>query len=105
MRPMLLFVVPGCSSCIVRCVRCIEVLANGGSTVFSPISLRKDIPFCPLVVFRKGKERLVLRSFLIFRAEFLMNNSEKCSFARPFSDSYMMVAVPILKISLIIGHL
>ena len=60
-----------------------------------------------LLVFLKGNERSVsvFRSCLIFRVEFFTNFLERYSGARPFSNLYIVVAVLLLIILLIVGHL
>ena len=63
----------------------------------------KDLPISPLCDFPRGNKRSVdlLRNFLIFRVEFLINNLERYSGARPFSKLHMVVAVSI---SLVTGE-
>ena len=76
------------------------------SSSFQSLGPRKDIAFCPFLVFRSGSERSVpvFLSSVTFRVEFLTNKLERYSGTRPFRDLYMLVAVSLLIISLIVGQ-
>ena len=54
---------------------------------------RKDIVFCPFLVFRSGSEKLVpvFLSSLTFQAEVLTNKLERYPGTRPFRDLYMVI--------------
>ena len=79
---------------------------RSSSSSFQSLGPRKDIAFCPFLVFRSGSERSVsvFLSSLTFRVEFLTNKLERYSGTRPFRDLYMLVAVSLLIISLIVGQ-
>ena len=87
---------------VARKVACLR----SSSSSFQSLGPRKDIAFCPFLVFRSGSERSVsvFLSSLTFRVEFLTNKLERYSDTRPFRDLYMLVAVSLLIISLIVGQ-
>ena len=79
---------------------------RSSSSSFQSLGPRKDIAFCPFLVFRSGSERSVsvFLSSLTFRVEFLTNKLERYLGTRPFRDLYMLVAVSLLIISFIVGQ-